>query len=162
MTYRDHRAAIERLRSFPDELEALVRPLSDTLLDGGVPGEWTTRQIVHHLADSHMSAVFRFKKPLTEQNPAALPVYDQEAWAELPDSRLPLEPSLLILRGLHARFVALLEGLDDAQWTLTGLHPDWGVVTVENVAERYAGHCDNHINQINTNLAYLRRSADRA
>jgi hypothetical protein len=155
MPYSDRNLAIERLRSFPVELEALVRPLSDDVLDGSAPGEWTTRQIVHHLADSHMSAVFRFKKPLTEANPAAIPVYDQEAWAELPDYQLPLEPSFQILRGLHARFVALLESLSEDQWHMTGLHPEWGAVTVANVAERYAAHCDNHINQINRNLAHL-------
>jgi hypothetical protein len=157
MAYSDRRAAIERLRSFPDELEALVGALPDEVLDAGAPGEWTTRQIVHHLADSHMSAVFRFKKPLTEANPATMPIYDQVAWAELADSRLPLGPSFQILRGLHARFVALLESLTDEDWARTGAHPDWGVVTVANVAERYAGHCDNHLNQINRNLEYLRR-----
>jgi hypothetical protein len=155
MTYDDRNLAIERLRSFPVELEALVRPLSDAVLDGNAPGEWTTRQIVHHLADSHMSAVFRFKKPLTEANPAVVPVYDQDAWAELPDYKLPLEPSFQILRGLHARFVALLESLTEDQWNMTGVHPEWGVVTVANVAARYADHCDNHLNQINRNLAHL-------
>ncbi len=157
MSNSDRQQAIERLRSFPDELEALVRPLSDAVLDSGVPGEWTTRQIVHHLADSHMSAVFRFKKPLTEPNPAALPVYDQAAWAELDDYRLPLEPSFQILRGLHARFVALLESLTDDQWQMAGTHPEWGIVTVANVAERYAGHCDNHLNQIKRNLEYVKQ-----
>ena len=76
-----------------------MRPLSDDLLDGRAPGEWTTRQIVHHVADSHMSANFRFRKPLTEPNPAPLPVYDQEAWAELPDYHMPLEPSFRFCAG---------------------------------------------------------------
>jgi len=151
--YTDRQLAILRLRTFPDELEALVVPLSDRMLDSGVPGEWTTRQIVHHLADSHMSAVFRFKKPLTEANPATIPVYDQAAWAELADYQLPIAPSLAILRGLHARFVALLESLTEDQWKMTGVHPEWGVVTVATVAQRYADHCDNHINQIQRNLA---------
>lgn len=146
--YTDRASAIERLRSFPDELESLVTPLSDADLDRHAPGEWSTRQIVHHLADSHMSANFRFRKPLSEPNPAPLPVYDQEAWAEMADSRLPIAPSLLILRGLHARYVALLESLTEAQWMQTGSHPDWGIVTVENVAYRYAAHCDVHLAQI--------------
>lgn len=154
--YSNRLMAIERLRSFPDELEALVRPLSDAMLDFGIPGEWTTRQIVHHLADSHMSAVFRFKKPLTERNPAPIPVYDQEAWATLADYSLPLEPSFQILRGLHARFVALLESLTDKQWQMTGVHPEWGDVTVAEVAARYAEHCDTHIAQINRNLAEVK------
>ena len=155
MIYKDRNLAIERLRSFPVELEALVRPLSDAVLDGNAPGEWTTRQIVHHVADSHMSANFRFRKPLTEANPASLPVYDQDAWAELPDYHMPLEASFQILRGLHARFVALLESLTEAQWQMTGVHPEWGEVTVAEVAASYADHCDNHLNQIKRNLSHL-------
>jgi hypothetical protein len=153
--YSDRAAAIERLRNFPDELEARVAPLNDDDLDRHAPGEWSTRQIVHHLADSHMSANFRLRKPLSEPNPAPLPVYDQAAWAEMADSRLPVAPSLLILHGLHARFVALLESLTDAQWMQTGSHPEWGIVTVENVAYRYAAHCDIHLAQIERALRGL-------
>lgn len=145
-TRHDH---IATLREFPARLEARVTPLTDEQLDQReAEGEWSTRQIVHHLADSHMSANFRFRLPLTESLPK-LPVYDQDAWAVLPDYRLPLAPSLTILRGLHARFVALLESLSEDQWTCVGVHPEWGEVTVEEVARRYAEHCDNHIDQIN-------------
>lgn len=141
---------IQKLREFPAQLEARVTPLTDDQLDQReAESEWSTRQIVHHLADSHMSANFRFRLPLTEPPIPKLPTYDQEAWALLPDYRLPLEPSLLILRGLHVRFVALLEALPDDQWTCTGLHYEWGEISVENVALRYADHCDNHMAQIN-------------
>lgn len=146
-------AAIARLRDFPTELEALVGSLTDAQLDHKMPGEWTTRQIVHHLADSHMSAVFRFKLPLTEAAPRFM-TYDQDAFAELADYHLPIEPSLMLLRGLHARFAALLTALTEEQWAQTGSHPSWGVVTVAEVASRYADHCDAHIEQITRVLAY--------
>lgn len=146
--------ATARLRDFPIELEKLVTPLTDTELDHKMPGEWTTRQIVHHLADSHMSAVFRFKLPLTEKKTPVFMVYDQDAFAELADYHLPIEPSLILIRGLHARFAALLASLTDEQWAITGTHPDWGTVTVAEVASRYADHCDNHIEQITRVLAY--------
>jgi hypothetical protein len=96
-----------------------------------------------------MSANFRFRLPLTEPSTPRLPTYDQDAWAQMPDYRLPLESSFLILRGLHARWVALLEALPDDQWACAGVHPEWGEVTVEYVASHYAGHCDNHMAQIN-------------
>jgi len=146
--------AIIRLRDFPVELEALVGSLTDAQLDHKMPGEWTTRQIVHHLADSHMSAVFRLKLPLTSPTPPAFILYDQDAFAELADYQLPIEPSILVLRGLHARFAALLSALTDAQWAMTGTHTYWGTVTVAEVASRYADHCDIHVEQIIRVLAY--------
>lgn len=140
---------IATLRDFPARLEALVLPLSDEQLDQRVAeSEWSPRQVVHHLADSHMSANFRFRLPLDEENPMA-PTYNQEAWARHSDYRLPLEPSLLILRGLHQRFVVLLEALTEEQWKRPVTHPEYGTVDVEDIARRYANHCDNHIRQIN-------------
>lgn len=145
---------IERIRKFPADFEALVIHLSDDQLDKRIPGEWSVRQIVHHVPDSHMSAVFRFKKPLTEDRPDFM-TYDQDAFALLGDYKLPIAPSLALLHALHVRFVALLESLTDEQWQRTGFHPSWGEVSVEEVARRYADHGDNHINQINKTLAYI-------
>lgn len=152
MTYSPQ-DAIARLRDFPAQLTALVGQLTDAELDHKMPGEWTVRQIVHHLADSHMSAVFRLKLPLTEDD-AHFMTYDQDAFAELPDYALPIAPALMLLNGIHTRLVALLEGLTPEQWERTGTHPQWGVVSVANVASRYAVHCDVHIEQITRVLAY--------
>lgn len=138
---------IEAIRRFPQQLEAVALPLSDVDLDKQFESEWTVRQIVHHVADSHMSANFRFRKPLTEDRPDLM-VYDQAAFALLPDYRLPIAPSLELIRGLHVRFVALLEALSEEEWQRTGLHPEWGEVTVEEVARRYAEHGQIHLDQI--------------
>jgi hypothetical protein len=139
---------IEELRAFPDVLEARVSAFSDAELDARpIEGEWSIRQNVHHLADSHMSANFRFRLPLDEDNPV-VPTYDQDAWARHPDYALPLAPSLMILRGLHMRFVALLEGLTPEQWSRPVSHPSWGMVDVEEIARLYSGHCAAHLAQI--------------
>jgi hypothetical protein len=138
---------IDAIRNFPTQLEQVVLPLGDAELDKQFESEWTVRQIVHHVADSHMSANFRFRKPLTENRPDFM-IYDQEAFALMPDYRLPIAPSLELIRGLHVRFVALLEALSEEDWQCTGLHPEWGEVTVEEVARRYAEHGRIHLAQI--------------
>ncbi len=155
----DRHTAVERIRHFPAEFEALVKPLTEEQLamrlprkPGAAYEEWSVRQIVHHVADSHMNAVFRFKRPLTEDRPA-LNTYDQDELALLADYALPLDDTLQILHGLHARLVALLESLTEAQWQRTGLHSEWGEVTVEEIARRYADHGDNHMDQIRRTLA---------
>ncbi|MCP2835103.1 DinB family protein, partial [Salmonella enterica] len=71
-------------------------------------GGWTIRQIVHHLADSHMNMLVRFKLALTEQNPVIKP-YQQALWAELPDYRLPVEGSLALFEAIQFRFSELLK-----------------------------------------------------
>lgn len=150
MTPEERRRRIAILRDFPDRLEARVQPLTDAQLDQRTaPSEWSTRQIVHHLADSHMSANFRFRLPLTEDNPR-LPTYDQEAWARMADYTLPIGPSLQIVRGLHERWVALLQTLTEDDWAKPCTHPDWGPSTLEDVLRVYSDHCENHMAQIDS------------
>ena len=97
-------AQIETLRLLPERLRAAVAGLNDAQLDTPYrEGGWTVRQVVHHFADSHANSYVRFKLALTEDWPTIKP-YDEAAWARLPDSRMPIEPSLDFVDGLHARW----------------------------------------------------------
>ncbi|MFN8549733.1 MAG: bacillithiol transferase BstA [Candidatus Eisenbacteria bacterium] len=115
-------AEIERL---PHELEAAVGALTPAQLDTPYrDGGWTVRQVVHHLADSHMNSQIRFRLALTEETPTIKP-YLEARWAELIDGRSgAIEPSLEILRGLHARWVLLLRGFGEAEWKRRLVHPE--------------------------------------
>lgn len=144
---------IDSLRTFPARFEALVTPLSDADLDKAIPGEWSVRQIVHHVADSHMNANFRFKRALTEDRPT-MPNYEQDELAKLADYALPIAPSLQLIHALHARWVVMLEALTEDQWKLTAVHPAWGECDIEEIARRYADHGENHIDQIQKTLEY--------
>lgn len=154
LTPEERRARIEKIRSFPAQLEALVEYLDDDdLLGKPLEGEWSVQQIVHHLADSHMNAYIRTKLILTEDRPTLKP-YDQEKWAEMIDSAtVSIDDSLLILRGLHRRWVRLLETLEDADWSRPAHHPEHENYTLEDILIIYSDHGDNHIEQINRTLA---------
>jgi len=149
MTAAERREKIGKIRDLPDAVEAAVKGLSDQQLDTPYrEGGWSIRQVVHHLADSHMNAFVRMKLMVTENRPTLKP-YDQDAWAGLPDSsRLPVQSSLAIIRGLHERWAALLEDLPERDWTRTALHPERGEVTMEGTLSTYAGHGANHVRQI--------------
>jgi hypothetical protein len=154
LTPEERRARIEKIRTFPAQLEALVEYLDDDdLLGRPLDGEWSVQQIVHHLADSHMNAYIRTKLILTEDRPALKP-YDQEKWAELIDTAtIPIEESLLILRGLHRRWVRLFESLEDEDWARAATHPEHDNYNLEQILITYSDHGDNHIEQINRTLA---------
>jgi hypothetical protein len=150
----DRQAKIDRIRRFPAELRQLLHGLSEEQLDAHyLDGEWSVRENVHHLPDSHMSAVVRLKLILTRDRPT-LVAYDQDRWAELPDvQRTPIESSLAILDGLHERWCDLFESLTDTQWQRVGLHEEAGEMTPERLLNTYANHCDAHIDQICGTLA---------
>ena len=106
---------IEQIERAPTALAAAVGGLDDGQLDTPYrEGGWTLRQVVHHVADSHINAYVRFKLALTEQNPTIRP-YDQPGWARLPDaSRGPVAMSLDLLTPLHERWVEMLRNIDEA------------------------------------------------
>lgn len=137
-------AHIDALRQLPARLRASVEGLSDAQLDTPYrEGGWTVRQVVHHLADSHVNSVVRFKLALTEDWPT-VKTYDEAAWARLSDSNQPIDGSLVFIDALHARWVALLESLSDADFQKGFNHPASGRQTLADSLALYAWHGRHH------------------
>lgn len=145
LTEGERRDRIDTLRSLPSRLRGAVDGLSDFQLDTPYrDGGWTVRQLVHHVADSHVNAYVRFKLAATEEHPTVKP-YDEKRWTETAEARrLPLAPSLAILEGLHARWCAHLDELGPRDFARTLRHPDLGDVTVDFLLELYAWHGAHH------------------
>jgi DinB superfamily len=141
---------IQSIESFPDSLEAEVNRISVNLLDSRYrPDGWTARQVIHHLADSHMNAYIRFKLALTEDNPTIKP-YKEEKWAELQDSVLfPVSGSVALLRLLHQRWAVLLKTMSDADFGRTYYHPESKkTFTLLQALAMYDWHCRNHLGHL--------------
>jgi uncharacterized damage-inducible protein DinB len=143
------RAAIDDIAALPQRMREAVAGLSDPQLDTPYrAGGWTVRQLVHHVADSHANAYIRLKLALTEELPTITP-YDQNAWARLPDSRLPVDVSLTFLDAVHARLAALLRSLDEAALDRAFVHPELdGPVTLDRLLQIYAWHSRHHVAHI--------------
>lgn len=135
-------AALSAIRALPAELRLAVAGLTDTQLDTPYrEGGWTVRQVVHHVADSHLNAYARTKLALTEDNPTVKP-YHEQLWAELPDSALATELSLLMLEQLHGRWEAVLS--DVTAWDRPWTHPQTGQWTLDTLLGMYAWHGQHH------------------
>ena len=154
-TPQERRERIEQIRRFPAELEAAIQGLTDEQLTTRYdPTEWSVAQNVHHLVDSHMNGYIRMHLLLTEDHATVRP-YNQDAWAELPDAKIAfLDDSLLILRGLHARWSRFLDYLSDADFRRVGKHPDIeGDYTIDDILDIYSRHGTGHIEQLGRQLA---------
>ena len=146
LTPAERTAALDAMAKAPAELRAAVKGLDDTQLDTPYrPDGWTVRQLVHHVADSHMNAYTRFRLALTEDAPTIKP-YDEKSWAELPDVReLPVEHSLGILDAMHARLDHLLRKTEPASFARTLVHPENGPMTMDSLLSIYSWHGRHHV-----------------
>lgn len=149
------RAAIDVIAQTPARLAAAVAGWDEARLGTPYrPGGWTVRQLVHHVADSHVNAYVRFKLALTESSPT-IKAYDEAAWAELEDTRrVPVDVSLTLLASVHARWVALLQSMTEADFQRTLVHPENGVRSLDQMLATYAWHGPHH-------LAHVTRLAER-
>ncbi|HEV2246668.1 MAG TPA: bacillithiol transferase BstA [Terriglobia bacterium] len=146
---RDRKALIQQIEDAPASLWSAVTGLSEQQLDTPYrEGGWTVRQVVHHLADSHMNAFIRFKLAMTEDQPTVKP-YQQERWAELPDAKTaPVVVSLNLVDSVHKRFVALLRSMSAADFARTMDHPEQGIVSLDRYLSLYAWHGRHHVAHI--------------
>jgi uncharacterized damage-inducible protein DinB len=137
--------AILEIAALPGRVRVATMDLSDAQIE--MPyreGGWTVRQVVHHLADSHMNAYVRWRLALTEDEPTIKP-YEESAWAKLEDAaHAPVEVSLRLLEALHERWVRLLRSVREEQFARTFRHPEHGVRTLDWMLFLYAWHGKHH------------------
>ena len=137
--------SIADIAHLPQQLTAAVEGMTDEQLDTPYrPEGWTCRQVVHHLADSHINMFTRLKLALTELLPTIKP-YKEADWAELPDCGLPVAVSLELLNALHTRWVYLLKSLDAEQRQRGFIHPEYGkTFSIDHIIGFYAWHGKHH------------------
>lgn len=141
------RAWTEMIEELPEQLEKILSRLTEDQLNTPYrPGGWTVKELIHHLADSHMNAYIRLKLGMSEDNPTIKP-YDQDAWVDMPDSEMPAAVSLAIIRGIHARWVYVLKPFQD--WGRTIFHPELKTsMRLDELTGMYAWHGAHHLAHI--------------
>jgi hypothetical protein len=141
----DRSTLIDELATLPALLRAASAGLTEAQLNTPYrPGGWTLRQLVHHLADSHLNGYVRAKLALTEETPTIKP-YDEARWAELPDSAAPIDVSLRIIESVHERWVTLLRALPAEAFARTYHHPESGRQSLDASLSNYAWHGRHHL-----------------
>lgn len=142
---------VAHIEALPDLLLKSIGGLSEEQLNCSYrPEGWTIRQVIHHIADSHMNGYVRFRLALTEDCPTIKP-YDEAQWAELEDAvNMPVDVSLRLVESLHKRWVRLIRSLTSTKLNSEFRHPDIGYVSLKKAISLYAWHGNHHLGHINT------------
>ncbi len=140
---------IQIISAIPSKFVNLLSSWSEAQLDTPYrPEGWTVRQLVHHVADSHLNSYCRFRLALTEDAPLIKP-YREDLWAELPDAKSgPVELSLQLLKFTHYRWVLLLNSLGEPELERTFQNPETGrILRLDTAIALYAWHGEHHYQQ---------------
>ncbi len=137
---------IRDIQFLPQHIEHAILNLDEAQLNTPYrPEGWTVKQLVHHVADSHMNAYIRFKLGLTEDNPTIKP-YEEALWAEMDDTKnLPVNISITLLYAVHSRWVEVLKHIKEEEWNRTVFHPEHNKqMTLWFLLGMYAWHAKHH------------------
>ena len=141
---------ILRIASLPSRMTTLTKTFTARQLDTPYrEGGWTARQVIHHVADSHLNAYIRFKWTLTEETPL-IKAYDEKRWAETPEVKSDPRISLDLLHALHAKWAVLLKSLGIEDLKREYIHPETNKkAKLATVVAMYAWHGDHHLGHLN-------------
>ena len=145
----ERRTLIDRYRAGAADVAAAVADITDDELDDrpAGDGEWTPREVIHHLADSESMAYIRLRRLIAEDDPT-IQGYDEPEWARRLHYDRPVAPSLAVVAAVRAASLQLLESLTDDDWRRTGTHSESGPYSVEGWLAIYAAHPTEHADQI--------------
>lgn len=153
VTAEDINKWLIEIQSYTERLRGTVDSLSELDLNKTYHDEsWTVRQLVHHIADSQLNMYLRLKLALTDQNPL-IPTFNQEKWAVLPDTELPIENSIKMLEGINERIVFLGSRLTDEDLTRTFTLQDTDEITVATKLAKLDWHEEHHLAHIKLALS---------
>ena len=137
------------IAELPSKIKNIANNLAEEALSWQYrPEGWTIKQVIHHLADSHMNSIIRFKIALTEDDPS-IRGYDETAWAELDDYSCDIQQSLILLEGLHHRWIKLIDNFTEDDLKKTFYHPErQQKFTLKTAIGMYAWHSNHHLAHI--------------
>ncbi|MEO0470108.1 MAG: YfiT family bacillithiol transferase [Bacteroidota bacterium] len=141
---------LQELKDLPIQIAEAVSGLDDQQLDTPYrEGGWTLRQVVHHVADSHVNGYIRFRWTLTEDTPA-IKAYAQDPWSGLHDAQTaPIGMSLDLLTSLHQRWAILINQFETKDWDRRFYHPESEKeFDLRITLGLYAWHGQHHVAQI--------------
>lgn len=157
MTTDQRRRLLDRYASAAGELEAAIADVRDDELDAHpIEGEWSVREIAHHVCDSEMTSAIRLRRLIAEDDPA-ITGYDEMEWSRrLHYPERPIGPSMAAMHGARETTLSILERLTDQEWERAGTHSELGAYSVDRWLEIYAEHPREHAEQARRVLDALR------
>jgi hypothetical protein len=148
MTVEDRKKLLDQYKDgYRVVSEALAGAKEEELDVKPAPDKWSAREVVHHLADSEMTAAIRARLLIAVDRPQIVG-FDQDEFARKLHYDRPIEASLDAFKAARRTTAELLERLTDAEWGREGTHTEHGPYTLERWLEIYASHAHKHAEQI--------------
>ena len=121
-----------------------------------VPGKWSIRQVVCHLADFEPIYADRMKRVLVEDNPTMFGG-DPDVFASGLHYKIrDVHEELDLIALVRKQMARILRQTDVEDFQRTGVHSESGPLTLETLLERITNHIPHHVKFINDKIVAMR------
>ena len=141
--------------------EVLNRTPADAWDSIPIPGQWSIRQVLCHLADAEIIYADRMKRVLAEDNPTFFNADPDQFEAALYSQERDPTEEVSLIAAVRAHMFRTLSACDIEAYQRTGVHSTDGPMTLETLLERITQHIPHHIEFIKAKLAALSGQTSR-
>ncbi|MHB8860849.1 MAG: DinB family protein [Pirellulaceae bacterium] len=140
----------------PPKLRAIIVGMTNDQLDAKpIEGQWSTRQVVCHLADCEVVYADRIKRVIAEDNPTLLNLNPDLFAASLAYDQRDVNEELQLIEAIRKQLGRILWALKPEQFQRTGNHSTDGPLTLEQLLQRITAHIPHHATFIESKRAAI-------
>ncbi|MHA1984900.1 MAG: DinB family protein [Candidatus Hodarchaeales archaeon] len=147
---------VSEVKNFPSKLQLLIETIPEDQLNQTIEN-WSIKDIIHHLADTHIVIYIRIKEILVNQPISVKPVNNQ-TWSALVDYKSAISSSLNIISGIHERLSVVLDDLTPEEFSKTFNHPERGEISLNDYIRTLVTHGNGHIEKIQNFSSFSKSS----
>ena len=122
-----------------------------------VPGKWSIREVVCHLADAEIIYADRMKRVLVEHNPTFFEADPDQFRQALADESRTVDVELSVIESVRRHMLPILRSVDPDDFQREGVHSLDGPMTLQTLIQRITDHIPHHVRFIDEKIAALAR-----
>ena len=130
----------------PQKLRDALTEMTPEEIDAApVPGKWSTRQVVCHLADFEPVYADRMKHVIAEDQPTFAGGFHQQFAEHLAYDQRDIEEELTMIEVTRSQMARILRTLPPEAFERTGIHSVDGPMSLRSLLERITNHIPHHV-----------------
>ena len=144
-----HAALIADYLAGPAALRQAIQGMTPAQLNAApIPGKWSTRQVICHIADFEPVYADRIKRVIAEDEPLLMSGDPDQFAAKLAYDQRDLETELQLIEIVRRHLADILRTLPAETFQRAGKHSRDGLLTIETLLSRITGHIPHHVQTI--------------
>ncbi len=137
---------IDEYLTGPTHLRSAISGMSDEDIDAApVPGKWSTRQVICHLADFETIYIDRMTRTIAEDQPTIFDGDPVRFAQSLAYERREIEEELQFIDFARRPMARILRALPPMEFRKQAFHSAKGVMTLTTLLQRITAHIPHHL-----------------